>query len=339
MNPIDLLYNSFEANSIIWIIISVGLGAVITATIQFIFEHNLEGWQRRRATKKAIHKYGYSITLSAYNLYEKINDILGMKGGMSIGDFEKKSHVDIVEDYSLLNVLYLFGSFFGWGRIFEKESFSEFSELPLKRQLEGFSSVGRIYLKKKILPVPDNEILLFLLSGIVRGKFYRNMIFTYIYYSIFNGIIFNLTWKGESFTSAIPSLALGSIGDLMIKEQEGNRSILNFVEFARNYSTDELFKKSFSYLINMTSELDMSQPNRKLNTLIILYESLKLLTQFQGGILDPSKLDELRFAHYLSSEALAYLEEIRKDIGFSRRKLVLYIFYLFLPKSWRNLRL
>jgi hypothetical protein len=92
-------------------LISLGLGGLITASIQFAFEHTIPDWRRRKAAKSTFHRYAYPLILSAFLLFREIHKI--EHHAKEFEEFKKKYDPNIKEDYYCFSKLYTFGRFFG----------------------------------------------------------------------------------------------------------------------------------------------------------------------------------------------------------------------------------
>ena len=69
----ETLIHSFENNTIVWLLISGGIGGLIGALIKFIFEQVLSiKLQNVRTAKNAIKKYKYPLLRAAYTLDRRI---------------------------------------------------------------------------------------------------------------------------------------------------------------------------------------------------------------------------------------------------------------------------
>jgi len=106
-------------------LISLGLGGLITASIQFAFEHTIPDWRRRKAAKSAFHRYAYPLILSAFLLFREIHKI-----EHHAKEFEefKKNMILILKKIIivLVNCIHLAVSLDDIG--FRDESFVELSE-------------------------------------------------------------------------------------------------------------------------------------------------------------------------------------------------------------------
>jgi hypothetical protein len=60
----DSLNYQFHEPTIIWILISLGLGGLLTEVIKFVFEQTIPEWQRKKATRSAIQKYSYPLEIT-----------------------------------------------------------------------------------------------------------------------------------------------------------------------------------------------------------------------------------------------------------------------------------
>ena len=241
---IDIFSSSFQQYSIAWIIISGVIGAFLTASTKFVFEHTLPEWQLKRATRIAIQKYSFPLLRSARDLEATIKEVL----------FGTRWN-DSKDYYFRLRALYLFGRFFGWCKILSNESVLEYVER----------------------------------AEIIKSK--NVQMFAKYYAIIFKGISnvsYFLEAEDISFaereSARIPALVISCIGDLMVKEatqsKEAFSNIITFLEFTRYYQENPEFKKWFSYLENLLSDIKKSETNAKWNRLTIFHTNLCVFIDF-----------------------------------------------------------
>ena len=125
----DALFRSFEENSIIWILISLGVGGVIGATIKLLFEQvfgpRVEG---RRAARQALRAYSFPFLRAADALDAGLANLIRFADS---GWFDEDEHYRI-------STLYLLASYFGWCKILEDAAFLEFQDLS---DLSGTASL------------------------------------------------------------------------------------------------------------------------------------------------------------------------------------------------------
>ena len=284
----DALLRSFEEHSIIWIIISAGIGGLLGALIKFVFEQVLGPRLRSvRAAKVALRRYTYPILRAADTLDRRIENLIRF--------VDKKWFDDPKEDYYRLSTLYLFGRYFGWCKILENEAFLKYE-------------------------ISDRKA--------------RN--FNIRFYRVFKGITgfdYFKDLKADEFedleadevssieAATVPRLALTAIGELMIKKHEGTEerlpTVLDFVEFARDYKTSHDFKKWFSYLENVLSGLSNSMKNARWNRLVVFATNLRVFISF----LDPRSRQtaprQVYYLKYLHPKVAKCLRKELEESGYS----------------------
>lgn len=267
MTVIDLFFSSFQQYSLIWIIISGFIGALISSSIKFIFENIIPEWKIKKASRIAVQKYFFPLWRSGYFLKSAIEDQL-------LGQTYYEWKNDVKYDYHQLRLLYFFGSFFGWSKVLDDESVLDFIEQNPK--------INSGYLKK--FAIYYNSLL-----GSISHKKY------------FNEIDNNLSTEIE--LSRIPALALSCIGELMIKKTKSvgiYSDIISFLEFSQQYKENAEFKKWFSYLENLFIDLQKEQNNLKWNRLIIFYTHLCIFNDFMNRNSKKSILTRSTKIEYLS---------------------------------------
>lgn len=269
----DTLLKSFQEHSIIWILISAGIGGLVGALLKFVFEQVIgPKYQSATTAKVALRKYSYPILRAADTLDRRIQNLISF--------VYKKWYDDTNDDYYRLSTLYAFGCYFGWCKILENEAFIEFQSSDRKAR-EFNIHFNRVF------------------KGI-----------TGFYY--FKDIEHDEMPSVEEAT--VPRLALTGIGELMIKKPEDKDSlpsVLDFVEFARSYTTSPDFKKWFSYLDGLLSGLSRSADNARWNRLVVFAINLRIFVQF----LDPAKRQTApRSIYYLKYLHPKVAEMVRKEV-------------------------
>jgi tetratricopeptide (TPR) repeat protein len=226
----NTINTSFQEHTILWIIISGIIGGIITEVLKFVFENTIPERQRRKATRIAIQKYEQPIYQSAFDLSYTIDTISRNPSVLNDGD-------------QRLDILYIFGCFFGWTQIFLNESFSEGIVIPQK----------------------------------LRSYRIRMAKYQYHLSELFNGISYYSFFDRNSLPEvvrniAIPRDALNAIGELMIdqsdktndalnaigelmkdqsdKTNDEYKKVINIIDFVNEYQESNDFKRWFIYFEN-----------------------------------------------------------------------------------------
>jgi hypothetical protein len=256
----DTISQSFQQNSILWILISVGLGAILTAVVKHVFEHSLPEWQQKRAKRIALQKYSFPLTQAAYILCLAIERAIDdIKAGKlhEFSKFEQKSDINPKDDYYCLSILYPFSCFIGWYRILENEAFLEFSKLyevesNVKRPELSYES----YESQQLYPKTGGTTSV-LISALLNRNVLINIQLERFCQDIFNDFVgYRLFGRYES--PKIPRFALNAIGDLMIKNSEESKKVLGFIEFIKTYNNDRDFRKCLTYIVDIFVEMEKS---------------------------------------------------------------------------------
>jgi hypothetical protein len=277
----DTLSHSFQQNSILWILISVGLGGLLTAALKFVFEQTLPEWRQKRAKRIALQKYSFPLTQAAYILYlaierliDDIRDISRKENLQKFSKFEQKSDINPKDDYYCLSILYAFPCFFGWYRILENEAFLEFSELYEKESNIKTSGLSyESYENQQLYPKPGGTT-----SVIISAMFNKNVLINLqledIYHGLFKDIVNHSLFGRDNYLkeiSGIPKFALNAIGDLMINESQGSKKVLSFIEFIQIYNNDGNFRKCLSYIVDVIIEMERSSSSNQGLTMILKF--------------------------------------------------------------------
>lgn len=259
----DMLLQSFEEHTVIWILISAGLGGLIGALIKFVFEQVFTPkLQSSRMAKIAIRRYSLPLLRAADTLDRRIENLLKF--------VDKQWFDDANDDYYRLSTLYLFGSYFGWCKILENEAFIEF-EISHKKSREFNKCFYRAF------------------KGITGFYYFKDL---------------EAKEMSSVEKATVPRLALTAIGELMIKNPERNKDksskVIDFIEFTQKYKNSPDFKKWFSYLENILSELRKSNTNARWNRLVVFAINLRLFVSHLdplGKHTKPRKIYYIKHLH------------------------------------------
>jgi hypothetical protein len=256
----NALFRSFEENSIIWMLVSLGLGGIIGAGIKLLFEHVFTPRvQSARAARQALREYSYPLLRAADALDARLANLIRFADSGWFDDPE--------DDHYRLGTLYLLGSYFGWCKILEDAAFLEFQESDRKarrfnihfyrvfKALTGFYYVQDMEEARE----PQKET----------GNVPR----------------LALTAIGEVMIAGNQGQPDGSA-----------LRVLSFLEFIKSYEESEEFRKWFGYLTRFLGNLTMSEDDPRWNRVVSLATNLRLFVAF----LDPrSRGTSRRRIHYL----------------------------------------
>jgi hypothetical protein len=242
-NLIGILSQSFEEHTVIWLMISAGIGGLVTEVLKYVFEQYIPQWRLERSTKIAIQKYSYPLLIAAKDLHTVIEEILQSINANIEYDCNKYQH---------LRILWFFSYFFGWYKLLQNESLLEFSSEKI-RSKETKKFIEHYYIALGALSKPAYLINL---SNISRAEY---------------------------GSANVPVLALAAIGELMIKNQKDNdglagSELIHIVEFTSKLRSDTDFKIWVPYLERFLSGLNQSYAKR--NRLILFDIYLVSLIRF-----------------------------------------------------------
>jgi len=140
--PIGFFTQPFEEYTILWIIISLGLGGLLTEAGKFFFEKALPSLQQKKTARSAFRKYSYPLLASASLLSLDLRDFLNyLEKDQNWFGKGKDNDTDPHVKHKRLSILYHFGKFYSWCRIFKKEAFIEHSATIEKRKSKYFPSI------------------------------------------------------------------------------------------------------------------------------------------------------------------------------------------------------
>jgi|GEM_PF-2223460 len=292
----DILFQSFQENTIFWILLYIGLGAVLSESIKFIFENTIPERKRRKATIKAIKKYSIPLVDSASvlstSLSYLINRIQFSKLETNFTEFNEKSKIDARDDYFCLNILYGFGCFLAWSRIYSKESFSEYRSL--------YEQKGDItaFIKQPSVGPAKGFRRFNLFYSVLNPNINKNLLFQIYFGDIFASILptrtdlldkyerRQTTYGDENkypifiLEPTVPLDVIQSIADDMVISKKNGEGLISYYQFARKYNDDGYFRTSLSYLSHLLSETEPSTKSVKWNKLLFLYISLRFFEYF-----------------------------------------------------------
>ena len=127
----SFLLDSIEEHSVLWLVLSATVGAVIGALLKFVFESvAVTRFQQGRAARASMRRYRYPLLRAADALDRRLQNFIQFVGR---GWYE-----DAANDYYRVSTLYVLGCYFGWCKIIEEEAFIEF--VTSDRQARRFSS-------------------------------------------------------------------------------------------------------------------------------------------------------------------------------------------------------
>lgn len=244
--PLDPLFQVFEENTIVWILVSLGLGGTVTAVVNYLFQNYLPEWQRRRAVRAAAQKYSVPIMESARRLSYIISKVTDLQ------------NVQIDEE-GRLSILYELGSLLGWIKILQNETTEQAVESTVELKVSLIVKFYR-YL----------------------DEFLSNLSLLIYYAKKQDTSTYSLLNTKNSLR--IPSKVLNAIGELMITTDSENNSstIIKFTDFARTYGTSPDFKRWFSHFDNIFIKLRKVRASHEWNELIMLQVFLALLILSQS---------------------------------------------------------
>lgn len=278
----DFLLQSFEENTILWILLSAGLGGVIGSTIKFIFDHI---WapklKQSRDAKNAIRLYTLPLLRIGYSLDRRIENLITF--------VDKQWFDDKNDDYYRLSTLYLLGSYFGLCKIIENKAFIEFEKSHKKTEEFNISFYN-------------------VFKGITSYYYFKDIKES------------EITSTHTATVPRFALTAIGEL--MIEQTEENNKNIPNiisFVKFSKQYKTSSDFKKWFVYLENLLSKLQKSQNNAKWNRLIVFAINLRaFITHLdpKGKYTKPREITYLAFLHQKIAERI--MKDLEKSDLFKK---------------------
>lgn len=278
-----VLLQVFEENSVIWVIISAGLGGFIGALINFIFQQVLTPQlENRRSAKKALRKYRYPLLRAADKLDRRLENLIKF--------VDENWFEDPSDDYYRISTLYLFGCYFGWCRILEDEAFIEYEVSDKKARLFNiefytvFKSITGFHYFRK---VSDEQI-----SSVKEATIPRLV----------------LTAIGELMIEAR-------------EDEAGTFAVIKFTDFVKQYKASLEFQKWFSYVENLLKDLKCDKNDARWNRVVIFATILRGFVVFLDPKHRITAPREIPYLSYLHLEVRDYLEQEVNEIRHFRKVL------------------
>lgn len=260
----NFLIRSIEEHSVLWVVLSAGVGGVIGAFLKYLFETVFATRYKQKVTaRRLLRRYRFPLLRAADTLDRRLENMIRF--------IEKKWYEDPEEDYYRLSTLYLFGSYLGWCKILEDMAFFEFESSD--RKARAFSiCFHRVYKTLTSFyyfsPITGNEV-----KGIEEATVPR----------------FALT--------AISELMVKNAGENKDKVPQ----VWGFVEFSKRMEESVEFRKWFRYLENaILLNHSPSKSSARWNRLILVATMLRAFVAFldpKGRHTAPRQIPYLKRIH------------------------------------------
>jgi hypothetical protein len=276
----DFLFRSIEEHSLLWMIISAGLGGVVGAMIKFIFETVIASrYQNTVSAKKMLRRYRYPLLRAADSLDRRLENMIRF--------VNKQWYDDDKDDYYRLSTLYLFGTYLGWCKILEDSAYFEFERSD--RHARQFS------------------------------RFFYRVFKSLTGFGYFKGVPAGEVDDVEAATVPRFALtAIGEL--MYKKPQGADQlpETLTFIEFTARINTSAEFKKWFQYLESgLLSHQKGQQSSARWNRLLVMSTLLRIFVSYldpHGRQTAPRQIEYLQRMHPKVAEKVrAELVEMDMD--------------------------
>ncbi|NJK70321.1 MAG: hypothetical protein HC941_30850 [Microcoleus sp. SU_5_3] len=265
------LLQSFEERSVVWIIISSGLGGVIGALINFMFQQVLTPQlQHRRTSYQALRKYSYPLLRAADKLDRRLENFINF---IDENWFDNSS-----DDYYRISALYLFSCYFGWCKILEDEAFLEYE-------------------------TSDKEARLFNIEFYTVFKAMTG----FHYFREISGE--QLSSTKEATIPRLALTAIGELMIEERKDKNESPTIIKFTHFAQQYKSSSEFQKWFSYVERLLVNLKRDQNEARWNRVVIFASVLRGFILFLDPKHRMTTPREIPYLLYLHPQVRSYLEK------------------------------
>lgn len=265
------LLQSFEEHSVIWIIISSGLGGIIGALINFIFQQILTPQlQHRRTSNQALRKYSYPLLKAADKLDKRLENFINF---VNEAWFDDPS-----DDYYHVSTLYLFGCYFGWCKILENEAFLEYETSDKKARLFN--------------------IQFYTVFKAITGFHYFREISNEQHFSV-----------KEATIPRLVLTAIGELMIEEEKDKNNSLAIIKFTHFTRQYKSSSEFQKWFLYVERLLANLKRDQNDARWNRVVIFASVLRGFILFLDQKHRMTTPREIPYLAYLHPQVRSHLEK------------------------------
>jgi hypothetical protein len=273
----EILLQSFEDYSLIWIIVSAGVGGLLGALTKFIFEQILATrYQYAFDAKKVLRKYKAPILRSADSLDRRLENFIRFAN--------KGWYDDPGDEYYQLSTLYLFGCYFGWCKILENESFIEFETSDKRAQTFNI-----------------------LFKSVFKG------LTGFHYFSDVDEMTTDEIEKAS--IPRLVLTAIGELMIKKADGENGHaHTVLDFIEFANCYNVSPDFKRWFGYIDRFFKDMTCSENNAQWNRLLIFATNLRVFVSsldVKNRLISPRSIEYIKQMH--PSIELYLRKELKKQ--------------------------
>ena len=255
----ELLLGSFEQYSLLWLVLSAGIGGIIGGWSKFLFEQMLPAQLKMRMeARQAFKKYRYPIIRAADALDRRLQNFVQF--------VDRKWYDDVRDSYYCISTLYLMGAYFGWCKILEDESFIELLHSD-KRAKKHTIMLNTVY------------------KGLTGFEYFAR-----------NPDIPTAAVEAvEVPRLAITAIGELMVKRTAENGKEAKASVLGFVEFVNAYNSNPDFQKWFGYLDNLFAGMKPGRNEAQWNRLLVFAINLRTLITF----MDPEgRQTAPRILHY-----------------------------------------
>lgn len=256
----DGLLKSFEEHSIIWVIVSAGIGGIIGALIKYLFEQVLATRYRHQFDAKvAFRKYKYPILRAADSLDRRLQNFIQF--------VQKRWYEDPEDNYYRISTLYLLGAYFGWCKILEDEAFIEFETSDVRAK--NFNIMFKTVYKG--------------LTG-------------FQYFDEIDDLPANEVESATVPRLAITAVGELMVKKPTEKEKNPTPTVLDFVEFANCIDKSPDFQKWFGHFDKILANVQPSKSCAKWNRVLVFATNMRAFVSFLDT---PKRLTAPRTIYYL----------------------------------------
>lgn len=281
-----LLEKSFSQTSIIWLILSAGIGGLIGSTIKYLFEQIISPRTNyKRNARYSLKRFSNPLMLSASSLARTTE--------LYLKNLDKNWLCED-DDYFLLNILYSFGKYFGWCKIIEDKSLFEIDASITTGAKKFVTKFYRVY------------------KGLNSFYYFENLL---------NNKPESICTIEKA---SVKRMDIQAIGELMAKFPENNSNdlprVLSFTEFAGKYRNNKTFRSWFLPVLRVLQEAKNEPDNLFRCRLIIFLINLQSFINFYDS---KSSITKKRSFDFLDTTMTDFKEKVLSELSKMDKKRII----------------
>ncbi len=263
VDPVSpFLFQTLEQNTLLWILLSSLVGAVIGGGINFFFTNLLAvSVEKSRKTRSLVKRYSLPLLLAAEKLDRRMENFIR---------FSRNSWMhNPDDDYYKISTLYLFGSYFSWCHALESKTFDFYSA---NRTIKKFNiNFYRVY------------------RGISSFEYLKEV-------EQWSLEELDLATVPRLVLQAMGEVMLDSEGC----ENGGLPRIIDYSRFSKEFYDSEEKSRWFHYILGILTDIQKSPDNPAWNRLVVFAIYLRIFVRYldpRSRYTARKKVDTLHLLH------------------------------------------